>query len=325
VQLDTALGDAYYFIGAEYGARCMNALCRGDARQARVELRAARAKNAYPDWALEYCRNMLKSCDRDAILFIDHDLIVNCIRYLQIVDGYRPDITAIITMGWARLTLPYKDGVPGAIRPAPISWTREQILDMHSYPWGTDTVRIPVKLEVLKGLGVSAPDTVLAWEVEPLSPERPVLSAYAAQVIDIIETNQWRRPIYFLKPTQLPYIDSCLQDCGLVRRLLPVRVAKYGLALDTMTMKRVLLDSANFRDLATYKDHPMPRTYGILYTYDAALVTLAAYYDKTGDSTAYSEVMDRMAALGRAFFESVFPNYAARIAELRKGMPPPER
>jgi tetratricopeptide (TPR) repeat protein len=325
VQLDPKLGDAHYFIGAEYGCRCVDALCRGDARQARAELRAARAKNAYPDWALEYCRNLLKSCAQDAILFMDHDIIVNGVRYLQIVEGYRPDITAILTMGRARPTLPYKDGVRGAIRPAPIGWTREQILDMQSYRWGTDTVRIPVRPEVLKGLGIASSDTVLEWEVEQASPERAVLPAYTAQVIDIVETNRWQRPVYFLEPAQPGYIDSCLQNCGLVWRLLPVRAAEYGLSLDTTTMKRVLMDSASYRDLATYGQHPMPRASGILYGYFEALLTLAVHYNQAGDQTAYSAVIDRMAALGPVFFESVVPNYAERIALFRKGMPPAER
>jgi hypothetical protein len=62
VQLDSALGDAYYFIGAEYGCRYREALGRGDVTQARVDLRTGRAKGGYPDWAVEYSRNMLRSC-----------------------------------------------------------------------------------------------------------------------------------------------------------------------------------------------------------------------------------------------------------------------
>lgn len=324
VSLDPSLGDAYYFIGAEYGCRSTDALCRGDARGARAELRAGRAKNAYPDWALEYCRNVLKSCAQDAILFMDHDNIVNGIRYLQIVEGYRPDITAILTMGRAGPTLAYKKGVPGAIRPAPISWTREQILDMQEYRWGTDMVRIPVRLEALKGLGITAPDTVLEWEIEQPSPQYPWLSACAAQIIDIVETNRWHRPIYFLEPTRFAYIDSCLQNCGLVYRLLPVNAAKYGLTIDTLTMTRVLTDSASYRDLATYKQRPMPRASGVLYTYFNALLTLAGHYNQTGNKSAYDAVVERLAALGPPFFESVDPNYRARIEWLRKGMPPTE-
>ena len=325
VQLDPLLGDAHYFIGAEYGCRCRDALCRGDARGARAELRAGRAKNAYPDWAFEYCRNMLKSCAPDAILFMDHDIIVNGIRYLQIVEGYRPDITAIITMGCARYTLPYKTGVRGAIRPASISWTRDQILEISGYRWTTDTVHIPVRPEVLSSLGVAARDTIIDWVVEQASPQYPMLSAYAAQVADIIETNRWQRPVYFIEPTGSGFLDSCLQNCGLVYRLLPVRVAQYGLTLDTLTTKRVLMDSTNYRELATYKDHPMPRASGILTNYFNALLTLAIEYDRTGNRTAYDAAIEQLAALGPPFFEQAVPNFRERIEVFRKGMPPAEQ
>jgi len=267
---------------------------------------------------------MLKSCGPDAILFMDGDIVVNCLRYLQIVEGYRPDVTALCTMGRARLTLQYKYGVRGAIRPAPISWSREQILDMQTYMWGTDTVDIPVPPEVLSALGMNVPDTVLRWVVEQASPQRTALSAYMAQVIDIVETNRWRRPIYLSAPMRVGYIDSCLQNCGLVYRLLPVSAAKYGLDLDTLTMTRVLLDSASYRDLAAYKQHPMPRVSGVLYNYFNCLLTLATHYNRSGNTSDYDAVVDRMAALGPAFYESVDPNYPARIEWLRKGMPPME-
>lgn len=318
VQLDPTLGDAFYFIGAEYGCRCGDALVAGDARRAKAELQAGRAKNAYPDWELEYCRNMLKCCAKDAILFMDHDIIVNGIRYLQIVEGYRPDITAVITMGRAGLTLPYKYGVHGAIRPAPTSWSREQILGMQYYPWNADTIRIPVGPAALKDLGISAPDTVLEWEVKSSSG----LSAYMAQVIDIIETNRWQRPVYFSEPTQTAYVDSCLQNCGLVWRLLPVRASKYGLVRDTTTISRVLMDSSNYRDLATYAQHPMRRASGVLYGYCNGLLELAASYTETGDRSAYDAVIDRFAALGPPFFESAVPNFKERVEAFRKAAPP---
>jgi hypothetical protein len=127
-----------------------------------------------------------------------------------------------------------------------------------------------------------------------------------------------------LEPTRFAYIDSCLQNCGLVYRLLPVNAAKYGLTIDTLTMTRVLTDSASYRDLATYKQRPMPRASGVLYTYFNALLTLAGHYNQTGNKSAYDAVVERLAALGPPFFESVDPNYRARIEWLRKGMPPTE-
>jgi hypothetical protein len=225
-------------------------------------------------------------------------------------------------MGRAGWTLPYKYGIPGAIRPAPISWTREQILDMHPYPWNTDTVRIPVRPEVLRSFGITSPDTVLELEVKPVSPQYPSLSANAAQILDIVETNQWRRPIYFSEPTQLACIDNCLQDCGLVSRLVPVNAASHGLERDTATIKRVLLDPASYRDLPTLKDHDMPRASGIVFAYQVGLVKLAMYYDSIGDSVARNKVLDQMSALIPDSIYPMKPAFAQYVEQLRKGLKP---
>jgi len=322
VQLNPELGDAYYFIGTEHGCRSRDALCRGDVKQARADLRTGGAKGGYPDWALEYSRNMLRSCASDAILLVDGDILVNTVSYLQLVEGYRRDVTAMYLLGVPWTTLLFKAGIPGAVTPAPISWSREQILGRQTFPWTTDTVRIPVKTNVLKDLGVVSSDTAFAWEVAT-DPASRWINTYTALLLDIVETNQWSRPIYFASGYRAPAdIDSCLQDCGLVQRLLPVRVARYGLGLDTLTIIKVLMDTGSYRGLSTYSRHPMPRASGILYNYFNCLLTLATHYNQTGNRAAYDAVVDRLAALGPTFYENAIPNWPARIEWLRKGMPP---
>ncbi len=321
VKLDSTLGDAYYFLGAEYGCRFREALCRGDVRQAQADLRAGRTRGGYPDWALEYCRNMLRSCATDAVLIVDGDILVNCISYLQLVEKYRPDVTTMYRLNVPSNVLLYKTGIPGAVVPAPISWSRAQILDRQTYRWATDTVHIPVQTGVLKTLGVASSDTVFDWVVTA-DTGSPWIGMHEALLLDIVETNRWRRPVFFASGYRIPPgIEDCLQDCGLVQRLLPVRVAEHGLELDTLTVARVLMDSTSYRSAATVKQHPMPRAAGILFNYFSCLLTLATHYHQAGNSTAYNAAVDRLAALGPPLYEGVLPNYAARLDWLRRGMP----
>jgi len=325
VQLDSTLGDAYYFIGAEYGCRFREALCRGDVKQAKADLRAGRARGGYPDWALEYCRNMLRLCAKDAILIVDGDIVVNGVSYLQLVERYRPDVTVMYMLSVPSYALLFKTGIPGAVVPAPISLSREQILGRQTFPWATDTVRVRVKAAALEELGLSSPDTVFEWEVATDS-SSPWIGMHTALLLDMVETNRWRRPMCFASGYRTPAdIDSCLQDCGLVRRLLPVRVADCGIGLDTLTMQRVFLGSSSYGSIADHKQHPMPRASGILYNYFNCLLTLATHYNRTGNTSDYDAVVERMAALGPPFYESVIPNYQARIDWLRQGMPPAEQ
>jgi tetratricopeptide (TPR) repeat protein len=325
VNLDPKLGDAFYFIGAEHGARFEQPFCEGNLEQARAELTEARSAGAFPDWMIEYCRNVLRACDQDAILFLTGDLQVNGVRYLQLIEGYRPDVTAVPwpLMDRAGVVLLYKVGIPDALVPAPISWSREQILDIHPCRWRTDTIQIPVASGVLQAAGIAAQDSILSLEVRPdlEAGDRPMLSSIRALALDIIETNQWRRPVQFaLGPTTgIADIDSCLQSCGLTQRLLPVRASKRGLTVDTLTIKRVLLDSASYRSFATVKDHDMPRVSPILNTYRAGLVELATCYAQSGNRSECCSTLDRMAALLPESVYPMWPDLAAAVKRLRPG------
>ena len=317
--LDPKLGDAYYSIGACYGDMVMDELGEGKVKQAVADLRAARAHGGYPDWVLEYDRQILKQCAPNAILLEGGDLVVAGIAYLQLVEHERPDVSAFfaqITHGPWGLTAKY--GVPGAIAPAPISWNRQQLLSMHSYKWRTDTLFVPVSSEALKSLGIAGQDTVFEWEVKPDSEHR--LGCDVALLMDIIETNQWRRPIYFAQwyPMGMD-IDNYIQYCGLVQRLLPVRAAEHGLDVDTLALRRLLLDRTEYRDVEGYMEQPMPWTQFLLWPYLNALAGLAQHYDQTGDTAAYQAVLDRMAKISPALAE-LKPDLPEMIAGLRKGL-----
>jgi hypothetical protein len=316
--LDPKLGDAYYSIGACYGMLVLDELGEGNVKQAVADLRAARTHGGFPDWVLEYARQVLKQCAPNAILLDGGDLLVGSIEYLQLVEHERPDVSAFfaqITHGPWGLTAKY--GVPGAIAPAPISWSRQQLLSMHSYKWKTDTLFVPVSSEALKSLGIAGPDTVFEWEVKPDSEHR--LGCDVALLMDIIETNRWRRPIYFAQWHDMGMdIDNYIQECGLVQRLLPIRAADHGLSVDTLALKRLLLDRAEYRDVEGYVEQPMPWTQGILLPYLRGLWELVHHYDQTGDTASYQAVLDRMAKISPAFTE-MKPDLPEMIAVLRKG------
>jgi hypothetical protein len=196
-------------------------------------------------------------------------------------------------------------------------------MDMHSCRWKTDTIRIPVKPKALAALGISGPDSVLNWEVKPDLPveDQPMLSAILALEIDIIETNQWLRPIYFaLCPAAATAgVDSCLESCGLVQRLLPVSAARHGRALDTLTIKRILLDPASYRSFPEVKQHDMPRVSPVLNMYRSGLIELASYYSEKGDQPACKALLDRMDKLLPASVLPLWPDHADAVKQLRRG------
>lgn len=95
IALYTNYGDAYYFIGAEYSARAWESLRNGNIKQYKKEIVTGREKGGYPDWLIEIGRNILKSCEPNAILFTGGDADFNATQYLQIVEDYRKDVSVI--------------------------------------------------------------------------------------------------------------------------------------------------------------------------------------------------------------------------------------
>ncbi len=57
VELNPGYGNAYYFIGAEYGVRAWNAMRRRDINKMRKEIRTGREQGGYPDWLIGKIEN----------------------------------------------------------------------------------------------------------------------------------------------------------------------------------------------------------------------------------------------------------------------------
>lgn len=295
VELKAGYGNAFYFLGAEYGARARIHLLEGNLSLAIAEFRKGKESGGYPDWLLEYGRNILKSCREDAILFLGGDADVNAVQYLQYVNGFRRDVTAIPL---ALLNRPWfikmaKKGIKGYFAPLPISWSEYQIMNMHPYKWKTN--RISVKIPSRLKSEYNIEDDYFGWELAPDLSEKNI-SAGAAALADIIKTNRWKRPLYFSTCCSRFYgLKENFQLCGLTFKLVPVKVKdQWEFGIDPEVIDRVLLSRDNYKYLPTIVDYDMPRTSGILNNYRVALIRLARYYLEAGRNTKAKETLDFM-------------------------------
>lgn len=295
-------GNAAYFSGAERGARARKALGRGDLQAATREFRAAQEEGAVPAWLLEYARNMLRSCEPNAILFACGDAEMNPIEHLQLVEGLRTDVTAValgfLDVPWYALHL--KQGLPGATVPAPIAWSDDQILGMRPFKWKPNEITVLVDPAGLAGLQVGPADSQARWTLEPdltSASGGSFLSPGHALLTHIIETNGWRRPVYMTigcPMARTPELEPFLQLCGLTHRVLPVPAEPHGLTLDQAVAARVLLDPENFRDLPSVREHDMPRVSGMLQNYRVVFMNLAAHRAAAGDTAGAREALQAM-------------------------------
>ena len=282
IELNPTYGDAYYFIGAEYGVRARSFLNNGSIKKARKEYILAKEKGGLPDWLIEYGKNMLQACEPNAILITGGDADFNPIQYLQIVENYRKDVTVI---PYALLERPWflnliKQGVPKGITPAPISWSEEQIFSAHPYKWKENTVIIPIPQRLKEKYEINDVFNLLI-KPDLKRGSKELLSVNCAVIVDIIKTNNWERPFYFsvgCAPYMYFGLRENFQICGIVNKLLPFKVKNTKWEYDIETIETVLLNKENYEKLSTILDSDMPRISNILINYRASAFQLAAYY-----------------------------------------------
>jgi tetratricopeptide (TPR) repeat protein len=312
VELKTDYGNAYYFIGTEYGVRARIRMMKGDIEGAREEYRLGRFLGGYPGWLVEYGRNTLKSCEKGAILFLGGDADTNPVNYLQLVEGYRTDVTA---MPMALMSRPWyikiiKGGVKGIIPPVPISWSDYQIMNMHPYKWKTNRVSAPISDKVRNKYDLE--ENFFYWEMRPdISENR--LSAAAAAVADVIVNNGFERPVYFsLACAGVRDFEKNLQLCGFARRLIPFDVSGTEFEVDTSIAESVLLHRANYQFLPGVLERDMPRVSGVLRNYPGALLVLCRYYmerDRKREIESVLEFMDNTGLDKYIHMESLEPYF----------------
>ena len=297
IELDTDLGDAYYFIGAEYGARAIQALQEGNENTYISAYQSAFIKKAFPKWLIEYADNILKSCDEQAILFVGGDAEFNPIQYLQTVKNYRKDVTVIplglLDRPWYVKRLAH--GLKNILSKAPISLSDKQIFDMHPYKWDTLTIEIPINQQMKQELSLGAL-TKMKWTLAPdlRSGNRTYLNPGKAVLANIVETNHWERPIYFslgCHPRFSAGLDEYLMLDGFVNKLLPIKTKDTEFAINPDKIERILLVAANFKNLSDVEYHNMPRVSNILLNYYQVLYKLAQYYHQNNQNQKIRDIV----------------------------------
>jgi hypothetical protein len=189
-----------------------------------------------------------------------------------------------------------KRGMGKLVARAPISWTDEQIESMRPYRWSKTVLTVPVPEAAKEEYRTD--NTLVEWEVSPnlgRGGESPdLLSAGRAAFVDIVRTNEWKRPIHFstgCPPSAWEGLERHVQLYGFTERLVPFDPTS---ALDVEFTASILSDGRSFSSLHSLRDHEMPRVSGILQNYRAVYFALAAYYADKGDAGAARSVLDQM-------------------------------
>lgn len=311
ISLNPHLGNAYYYIGVEYGMRGHFAMIDGNIKKAKREFQMGREKGGYPDWLIEYAKNILNACEHNAILFTGGDAEANSLWYLQLVKNYRTDVS-VIPLGLLNFS-PFvffaKKGLDNLLVGIPISKTYEQIKDIGPIKWKTKEIKVPIDKIDLKRFNISDSINMMKWELKPdiLKDTLGFLMPGSIYILDILRTNKWKRPIYFTvgsPQSQRAGLNSHLQLCGLVYRLFPVETEKYGVSINFKEIESILLNPENYIYFKDVKKHNMPRVSFILNNYRIVLMEIAKNYLEKGNNKKAEDIIGKME---KYMPEDVFP------------------
>lgn len=297
LSLDPNFRNAYSFIGIEYGARAMFALYQENKNEYIEFYKNGFEKGGFPDWQIEFGRNILKSCETNAIVFLGGDFDYNAVRFLQTIENYRTDVTAIpighLDRPWFIKIL--KKGFDPLIREIPISLSIYDIEDMRNYKWDTIQIEIPVNKTLIEKYGLENGYS-LKWKLEPdlKSERRTYLSPRRAILADIVLTNKWERPIHF-SYTCLPKfragLDDFLQVYGMTYKLLPFDTKEKNENINSEVVSDIMLNENNFVNFKTLENKDIPRASYVLINYYQALIQLAIFYQANNQKEKLNEII----------------------------------
>lgn len=263
IHLNPNFGDAYYFLAVEYSARAREAIENNNIVQTKKELMTAYKSAAFPVYILEYARSILKSCEKNAILFSNQDAAINALMYIQLVEGLRKDISVIIVNLLERpFYIKYmRDGIPNEIANVPISWNDNLIMNMYSYfPWKEQNIKIQILPQ--KKQEYNVPDS-LNYVTLPVKDKYGSGSMWigTAAILNMLENNKFERPVY----CALPYGDDMfeftdyLQNEGFVSKFMPYKVKDSINQYDKAKFELSILNDSNYKKFGDIKLHNQPR------------------------------------------------------------------
>ena len=310
LELNPNYGDAKYFYSAECGVNAIEAMCNYNSDKLKYYYELAFKKGTFPDWLIEYGKNYLNACDKDAILFAGGDADFNVCSYLQICEDFRTDVTLIpigfIDRPWYVNFL--KNGLENGVRKINIEFTEKQIMDIHPFKWRETNVYLDISPADRLKFGLSD-DFRMEWALEPdlqsgrmhskIEGEEPIkrtfLSPQRAILLQIVEDNFTERPIYFTNSAEPSFyggLNEYFQNCGLVSKLLPIKTKDTKYQMEVSKMEQ-LFSAENFTYYRNVIENDFPRISGvIMYGYSFALISLADNYRNLGKERELKQLIE---------------------------------
>jgi hypothetical protein len=307
-------------IGHVFGGRCLWYLERGKYDQARQELVRGMNEGGYTPAQIEICRLMLDFCDSNAIFFTAGDDDTFPAMYLQMVEGYRTDVTLMNTslacMSWyPKLFLHKKNKAfePG-FAPVEMNMTAsemdstETVVTKNILPDRLYTDVDPkTRNRIHKELGIDVADK--AEICFPVYQEYGNGQYYTYGVHKVIASillaNKWKRHVYFGAGGLESFLNCthvAIRDGAIVEELYPINLGQVGHFkkgerwYHSEKMKKIFLQDAQMDKFAS----DQPSSSAVKMVYNGLVECLLALND--GDKSA-EQAIRRLLSIPHKYLE----------------------
>ena len=279
--------DPYSKIQSIWGSVAMTYLYNNNPDSAKWAFKHGQEEGGFYISIMEYNKNIMASCEKNAILFTNGDNDTFPMWFMQLIEKYRTDITVInlslLNVSWYIKQL--KNSYPFGQNNLFISMTDMDIDSIRPLRWEEQMVAIPVKHDPLNKEGK------IEWIVKPTIDDKAI-RVQDLMLIEIFKSNDWNRPVYFSTTVyggNKIGLDNYLALEGLVYRLISHKEKTSTEKLYSNLIKVYTYDGVNDKHMDYVEE--MQNLY---QNYRHSFITLSSSYYKAGLKDKATEVLNLM-------------------------------
>jgi hypothetical protein len=287
----------YSKIQSIWGSVAMTYLYQNNPDSARWAFEHGKTEGGFYPAIMEYNKNIMASCEKNAILFTNGDNDTYPMWFLQLMEKNRTDITVVnlslLNVPWYIKQL--KNSYPFGENNLAITMTDVNIDSLKPIRWKEKTVEISAKRDPDNKKGK------IEWLVKPTIDNKAV-RVQDLMIIEILKSNDLNRPVYFSTTVYKGNtigLDDYLSLGGLVYKINSHKGKTSAEKLYKNLAEVYTYDGVNDKHLS-YVDEML----SIYQNYRHAFITLASLYDEVESEEKVTEVLNMM---DEKFPESLLP------------------